>query len=652
MLSGLRNFLNRKIIKYIIAIIIITLYVMYLFRGSLYYGLEFDEVFRANNIIPLINHNATPYNQSIFDINILGLKIPLVYKEYISTLSIVKFIPLFLFNDYLFGLRFLEMFYFLLSIIGFFIIASKINFKLAFFLSIAIISSPILYPDVRFGFIRMDHLFLVSLAVYLVYLFFSKSNKRVYLLFAAFLIGLSINLSFYSIWTVAALFIASIIFFPLQWKKVISSFNNILIIMLGFFIGAFNFVIYNLLTGFSSFKPLYLKLFKLEEYNKNPIDYAQIPSFYDELINKLNIIVTYFGTYYYIYFALFAISLIIFLVLFYKLVKTKKFLQHKNYFFVIFTLLIIIIFLLISPKTYRRQHWGFIIPFFEMTIFLGTVFLSKIFNQNKIISKVIFIIPLALLLLNVYSTNKIVEEANLSRGTGYFSPAIYDFNNYINQNKINYNDIIHIQWGMYSQLYFLNKGEVRINSLVFNLKGTRNEQEKKNVIKNYLISTEYKNSQSLYFPIYTSLDQEISKPFFNFVIENKGEIVKVKSFNETHGQEVISLWQIKNLPQFIKTVKQEMLDAPVSSKLRISNLGITKKIINNTINYFIWVETKGTTSNTKVLINNSMLTTTKGKDILTAEIPIDIIKKSKEYEVQLYDLDRNVKSKTVILKNN
>jgi len=36
------------------------------------FGAQFDEVFRLNNLIPLFNNNAEPYNQCIYSINIIG----------------------------------------------------------------------------------------------------------------------------------------------------------------------------------------------------------------------------------------------------------------------------------------------------------------------------------------------------------------------------------------------------------------------------------------------------------------------------------------------------------------------------------------------------------------------------------------------------
>jgi hypothetical protein len=119
-------------IKSTLVILILFAIIGFLFRGSLDYGLQFDEVFRINNLIPLFNPEAYPYNQSIFDIHVFDVSIPLMYKQYISSVAIIPFLPICFFDNYLFGLRFLEFFYFFMSITGFFLLSQDTIFCLHF----------------------------------------------------------------------------------------------------------------------------------------------------------------------------------------------------------------------------------------------------------------------------------------------------------------------------------------------------------------------------------------------------------------------------------------------------------------------------------------------------------------------------------------
>jgi hypothetical protein len=76
-----------------------------------------------------------------------------------------------------------------------------------------------------------------------------------------------------------------------------------------------------------------------------------------------------------------------------------------------------------------------------------------------------------------------MNEANNTNGTGYFSPAIFELNDYYKNHHIADKDTIYLQWGMYSQIYFLNKGKYLINSQVFQLVNKSNE-EQKDILKN------------------------------------------------------------------------------------------------------------------------------------------------------------------------
>ncbi len=103
--------------------------IVFLFRDSYYDGMNFDEVFRVNDLIPFVNKEAKYYNHSIFDLKIFGLKVPLVYKVYGSYFGLVFSFPIFLFRDYRFGLRFFHLFYFAFSILFSLFVLLKFNFK-------------------------------------------------------------------------------------------------------------------------------------------------------------------------------------------------------------------------------------------------------------------------------------------------------------------------------------------------------------------------------------------------------------------------------------------------------------------------------------------------------------------------------------------
>ncbi len=330
-----------------------------------------------------------------------------------------------------------------------------------------------------------------------------------------------------------------------------SSFKNIITILLGVFFGLFNYIIYNIYSGFPTLKPFFLKIFSRTEYNKTPIDYKQAKPLIDELSIKFKILFSFFGEYYYLYIVITLAIIIIFIVSLYKIFKLKEAKEHKLYFFPLLVFLLIMVFILISPNTTRAGHYVYLIPFYELTILSALVLMYRLFGVYKPVRFIVFAIPILILGMNLVVSNAKVSEANKTNGTGYFSPAIYDLKSYIDENGIDYNDIVHIQWGLYSQLYFLNKGQVKINSIVFDLLNATTEKERFQVFRTFFLSPENKMKDSLYFPIYTNYYKNISESFYKLVASNGGKLRKVNAFYEKSGAEVFSLFKLENFKELL-----------------------------------------------------------------------------------------------------
>ena len=150
-----------------------------------------------------------------------------------------------------------------------------------------------------------------------------------------------------------------------------------------------------------------------------------------------------------------------------------------------------------------------------------------------------------------------------TRGKNHFSPAIFELHDYIRTESLQSEDIIFLEWGMYTQLYFLNQGEFKINSLVFQLYDTRNYDERKaELIKLFTRQKNPLRSDKLYFPVYhDSFDKRndaILNDFHRFIGENNGTLNKIMTFYETNGDEIIMVYELDNAPQFIETVKKNI----------------------------------------------------------------------------------------------
>ena len=636
--------ISKLLLPYIIIVSLISLF----FSRSFTYGLQFDNVFRINNILPLLNQDAIKYNQSISNLNIGGYSIPLMYKNYISSIQILKYLPLVFFNDYYLGFKIINFIYFVIYAVGIYILLKVINKRMAIIVSIYIISNPIIYPMALFNFVRIDHIFLTLLSIYLIYLFMYKERKKKYLFWGSFILSFSANLYFYNIWTIAAIFLTSIIFFYHEWRTILDSYKEILISVCGFSLGFFNYIYFNVSEGFPSLKPLIFRFFNAKEYNKVAIDYVQVTSFSDEFNMKLRIFKGFFGDFFHIYIFIFISLLFLYLLILYIVLKTDKLKENRLFFLPLITTFFLFTFIMISPNAKRPEHFNYLSPFLELSIISPIIFLYKSYNRRKL-RKLLLIFTIFILVVNIVSSYTFVRESNENKGTGYYSRSVLDLNSYIIDNDINSENTLHTQWGMYAQLYFLNKGMYNINSLVFQLKEKKTDIERYRVLDSYFQSIE--NNRTIYIPLYSFLDNDISTSVLSFFKNNKAKIEKIVSFSDTNGIEVIDLYKLKMSSSFISNLGSEYKEAVITNELRIKKFGprqVKLKELKKD-DYGMWLITEGHTRDTKVMLNDITLKTVYYEDHLTALVEKKHINEIGRYEVSIFNYGTKEKSKPVYL---
>ena len=576
------EFINKtsQILKfYVIPYLVFFLVISFLFKDNISLGMQFDEVFRINNLIPLFYPAAEPYNQSIFSISFFGFTVPLMYKAYVSTAILIPYLPLLFFkNDLLFGLRFLYGFYFFLSIsVFFFIMSKKFDYTISFLTSLLVITSPLFYPEALFGFAHCFHLIFLSLSIYFFYVFFKEKSENIYLFSGTFLLFFCANIEQYFLWVIAAIIISSILVFPHYWKIVLSSSKYFVIMVLACMLGGINFFIYNITFPFATIEPMYLKLFDPLTYNQQPVNFVQTPPLSEDIINKISIVFpSFFEGYGIVYQLIILILVALYIFMIFKIIKTHDFSKYGHYFFPFFCFCIIFLLILISPNTTRAGHYVFLILFFELSIVSFFYVSAKIFNKPYIF-KLLIITLICLVALNFIVSEDEIHLIKESKGTNHYSPAIFEVNDFINNESLPYQNIIFLEWGMDPQLYFLNQGKIKVNSLVFELYDTKSYTERESVFKKIFMKREnFNGPYKLYFPLYTEgyitrddailsdlyycdayikRDDTILSDFNRFVIQNHGTLKKVKTFYESDGSEVIILYELDNATQFQKTIK-------------------------------------------------------------------------------------------------
>ncbi len=536
--------LNKDYLLLIVCSAIIAI----LFNGYFDYGLYFDKVYRVNNIIQLINPKAYPIHQSKCIFNFFGYHIPLMYKSYVSSITDLRYLPLYFFDDYNFGLKLLDLFFFILTILLSYVIVKKYS-GYAFVFALLLILNPILYPEILFGFIYNLHVLLFLFASHLLYRYYSNRHSKRWLLFGGFFfLFFSCNLYVYSAWILLACFVIIILFFRKQLMLSLCSLKDIFTILLAFIAGLFNYIYYNVTQGFPTIQPFFVRLFSREIYNKAPIDHKQAKPFIEDINYRLgDVFPKFYGEYFELILAGFLVFLIAYIIIAVVIMKRKLIKEYKYYFIPIIGFVIVYILILLSPNTSRAGHYIHLSPFLELSIICIVILYNKIFPMNWVKS-VSGILVLVFLVLNFYISYSLSRDAFVNKGTGFFSPAIINLNNYLDSQRIDYADVKYPEWGIHAQLYFLNKGEVKTNNKHWELI-SKKEPELSELIRKRLIAdfSESPDGSIVYFPLFCNIFKSISKSFLKVVDEMGGIVRKEKVFYELNGKEAIYLYSVTGI---------------------------------------------------------------------------------------------------------
>ena len=516
------------------------------FKGYMNYGLHFDKVNRLNNIIPLINPKAYPVNQSIFSIAVFGKNIPLMYKQYISSVSGLTsiYLPLYFFDNYLFGLKFLDLFYFILTIYLSYKLVRKYT-NLAFVFGLMLLASPILYPKILMDFTNNIHVILFLFAIHLLYLYYSKKQASKWLLFGGtLLLSFSCNLFFYNTWILISIIVIILLFFRKQLMASLSNLKELLIILLAFFIGMFNYIVYNVSMGFPSVSVFILRLFSREKYNEHPIDAVQARPLLEDISYRFtHVIPNLLGRNHHLYFFFVLFFILAYVTMLIVLIKKKTLKKFRYYFIPIIGFIVTLALISISPKAFRADHFTRLSPFWELSILSLAILYIKVFSI-KWVKPLVLTLLLMFVGLNIgISYGKIVPSRE-NKGSHIFTPAIYDLNNYLLVNDIDFKTVYFTEWGICAQLYFLNKGEVIINDRNGQFR-YKSEPELSEALNREISSFINSNPDlsEIYFPVLSNKDVYVMEALLK-VLKSMGlKVQKQKTFYEHNGSEIIYLYK-------------------------------------------------------------------------------------------------------------
>lgn len=535
--------------KYNVTIFVAFFVTFLIFANNVYdYGLHYDEVNRLNPLFPIFFDTAADNSQGIWSINIGNSNIPIVYKEYISSLSTFYMLPLVLFDNPITGLKTLYIIYFLVSVFFVYIYVRRFNYNVALLASIYLLINPLIYPDVFYGFSRTFHMLFLITSFYFFERYY-KTRKLYNLFWGVFIICLGANFTFYMIWNIVALALTSLILDGDLWKEIIFSFKALMVAIFSIAIGLFNFVVYNLFNGFPTVKKLFAYIFNTKDFSMDGVSNESLKESLKLTLDKLDYMLNDCLEIYIV-----ILGLLVFLwVLLASLKRYKGMDLNRHAFYPILVLLFTIGCILISPKPRFAYHWLMLSPAFELTLALSVIVVSKYLIKNKwimqIVSIILCIFMCALLNSKIKEHKIAVEEFHLSKDYEYLKE-------YFERNRIDDNQILYFEWGIDAPIYFSSQGKIGASNKKYFSYMEADKEKIENKLQKDLAEITF---QDIYVPLYK--DQDC---YLNFMSENVINFLEGNSLKfsviESEWMEDINLYKIeKDEMYYEKTLDQNTL---------------------------------------------------------------------------------------------
>jgi hypothetical protein len=448
--------------------------------------MHFDEVFRPGNVWGMLNPAAIPQVQEISTIELFGHAVPLMYKEYLSSLQVLWFLPVGLFSDPLTGIRMLYAVYLFAGAGTGFLLFHRLWYWPAFIVTLLALTTPLLYPDVTYGFVPVIHLVPLAGAARCVVAHL-RSGSRPALAGAAFLAAFSINVTSYISWTILGLGLAFVMVNPRRAWRVISTGWNPLIILTSAALGLFNYVYFNIAQGFPTARLFLERIFAVEEYNAHPIDGGQAAGAIDEAMGRVGLLTGYMDALGPITAVVAVASALVSIGVAVRAVRRGEWARYRWYYLPGLAIPVTYGAIIFSPNADRAGHFGVLAGVVEAWWVCAYLLTMRCFSKRLLMlrGRALPATLVAILAVGGLAVSR-TENTELQRtgGADGFSTAIFGLHDYIKAEHITAGQILQVQWGTYAQLAFLERGEFGSPSVVWQVHAVPEIEEKGAIIAN------------------------------------------------------------------------------------------------------------------------------------------------------------------------
>lgn len=514
--------------------------VVFLFLSSWYIslpGLNYDESLCAapavNFVVDNPNSEPTQINPSV--IYLFGRPIPMMLMTYIGPVKTILYIPIFWILDVsVFTVRLLPLIImFLCFPLAYYLFKEIFNREVAIFTVFLMSVDPsiVFYLTRDVGPATLQVFF--KLLALMFFIKWWESKKNIFLYLGFFVLGLGVTHKVDFLWVIVGMIVPVTIFYFCKLKERL----NIKVLMfsgLFFAIGAFPIILFNIYTGGYTFSPMTDKFLS----SKLPSD----AYFLSNLITRASQIIeihngnfiaflfceknVYHGFWKYIHLIFLSVS--IFIILFYLIIKTKP-KNFLNILAIVVYILIVTIETCFSPTVLSGHHLLALTPFITVVIVYAILSMKYLKNAAK------YFVLIFLMIYLLYSTiriNVIFEETG---GAGHWSNSVYELNDYLKkENKT----IGALDWGYTNNLIVLSKSQLKIKRLYTSVwKNVDVNNYMKENLSDSIIYLVYSEKYTT-FPV-------VKNVFFETAKEAGYDIILEKEFYQGSGEVVHRVFKLK-----------------------------------------------------------------------------------------------------------
>lgn len=516
-----------------------------LFSGTATVGMQFDEVFRPNNLLPVLYPDAGPYDQSISSVTVLGKGVPLMYKEYISSASLLPYLPVALFADPVVGLRTLYLVYAIaVPSLGFLLFRDR-AYWVAVVAPLLWTVSPLLYPEITFGFV--DPYFLLALLpAARLFQSYVRRGGAWRVVVTGFLVGVAINVTFYATWVVVGLAVAGVVLYPRVLLDLVRRWVLLLATVAALLAGMVNYVYYNVTQGFPTVRPAFERIFRPDAYAENPIDFKESAGLVDEVVRHLRFVPELLGPAAAVIIVLVLGSLVVTAVGLVVAGRAHRLREVRLLGVPGIALVVAFGLILVSPNTTRRGHYAMLTGLLELCLVAAFVLLVRQLPalHRRTVASVAVVLVVGYTALGGATSRASVDRVIESGGSGFFSAAIFDLHDYLVAHDVDGSEVLQVQWGSAAQLYFLTKGELQSPSVMFQVMGAADDATRVDLVAAAVDGMGGRAYVPVYVDVAPPAGVDVDRLLHEVAVAEHGSLCLVEAFRGRGGTEDIRLYEL------------------------------------------------------------------------------------------------------------